>query len=88
MLLIYGVSGSITAGTHLITILGAPSQGDPYVDPNIRQFALSDKQRWDLVLPFAMFLGIPLIIILDMSVRILTLMRPGIAASKTKAKNE
>ncbi|PVF94938.1 hypothetical protein CPB86DRAFT_712262 [Serendipita vermifera] len=88
LLLIYGVHGSITAAAHLFTVLGAPSQNDPNIDPNLRQFAMTDKQRMDVAVPFLMFLGIPLVMIFDTSIRMLNLMRPGIAAAKAKEKTE
>lgn len=88
MLLIYAVSASVTGGTHLITVFGAPSPTDPKLDINLRQFAMTEEQIKTVAKPFILFLGVPLIMIVDMTFRILALMKPGLQKLKGSKKLE
>jgi hypothetical protein len=77
---------TLLQGTLLI-----PSSTDKTLDPNFKMYAVTEEQRWVILGPLIPFLIIPVVMWIDMMVRVTRLVRKGTkveAQSRIAAKGK
>lgn len=84
-MLAYSAAAIVSTTTVFIMVLTAPSDSDPALDNTLQFYALTEENRQVILGPLIPFLIVPVVMFVDMMIRLAGLVNAGMKSLQMKA---
>jgi EXPERA (EXPanded EBP superfamily) len=86
MLIAYSAYATITTTTTTTLTLAVPTKADMGLSPEMAFYAMPVDEKKQVVIANAVFLAVPIVMLLDMSMRTIGLVKKGLQAERQKKR--